>query len=319
MRSLTIKYGKEFELLVDAYEQSGGDGTVFSDEAGAFLLINADKVIGANEVEGLKIETEKIENGIKARVTVKKGTKLKKPMHMCFGVTHKKGIQHIVSEYVLEEGAEAHLLAHCSFPQAEEVVHKMDATLRLEKDAVLSYEEVHYHGPEAGIEVIPKTKAILGEGAYYYNEFKLVEGLVGKLDLDYEVELAKDAVTEMISKVYGKRDDRIKIKETFHLNGEGSRGIAKTRVFAADHTVSEVIGQAYGNAPYVKGHIDCIEVVKGEAEVSAIPIIKVNNELAELSHEASIGRINQKQLETLIARGLSEEEATDLIVSGMLR
>lgn len=317
--TLAIEHSKEFELLVDAYEKSGGKGNVFSEEDGAFLLINADNVVGANEVDGLKIETEKIKNGIKAQVTIETGTKLKKPMHMCFGVTHKEGVQHIESRYILEEGAEAHLLAHCSFPRAEDVVHKMNAEIRLEKDAVLSYEEVHYHGPEAGIEVVPRTKAELKEGAYFYNEFKLVDGLVGKLDLDYEVDLGRNAVTEMISKVYGKKDDQIKIKDTFNLNGEGSRGIAKTRVFAADQTKSEVIGEAYGNAPYVKGHIDCVEAVKGEAEVSAVPIIKVKNDLAELTHEASIGRINQKQLETLIARGLNEEEATDLIVSGMLK
>lgn len=316
---MTIDYSKEFEMLVDAYEESGGNGDVFDDESGAFLLINKDSVVGANEVEGLRIETEEIENGIKAKVTVTKGTKLKQPMHMCFGVTHTEVIQHIVSEYILEEGAEASLLAHCSFPAAEKVIHKMDATIRLKKDARLSYEEVHYHGPEAGIEVIPRTKAFLDEGAYFYNEFKLIKGRVGRLDVDYEVELGEEAVTELMSKVYGKGDDWIRIKETIHLNEPYSRGIAKTRIFASDQTESEVIGQAYGNAPNVKGHIDCVEVVKGEAEVSAIPIIKVNNDLAELSHEASIGRVNQKQLETLVARGLNEEEATDLIVNGMLK
>ncbi|MFW6022799.1 MAG: SufB/SufD family protein [Halanaerobiaceae bacterium] len=319
MKTVITNYSQEFEGLIDAYEKSGGDGDVFKNSENAFLLINADKVIGANEVEGLEIETEEIENGIKVNITVKKGAKLKKPMHVCFGVTHKEGIQHIVSDYLLEEGAEAHLLAHCSFPKAEEVVHKMDAVIRLEKDAVLSYNEVHYHGPDAGIEVLPRTRAELGENAYFYNEFKLVKGLVGKLDLDYEVDLGENAVTELISKVYGKKDDNIRIKETFNLNGKGSRGIAKTRIFAADDTVSEVIGEAYGNAPYVKGHIDCVEVVKGNAEVSAIPIIKVKDEMAELTHEASIGRINKKQLDTLIARGLSEDEATDLIVNGMLK
>jgi hypothetical protein len=315
---LTFDKSKEFELLVDAYELSGGDGQVFDDADGAFLLINKDKVIGASEVDGLKIETEEIEDGIKTQVIITKNTKLKEPMHMCFGVTHKEGVQHIVSEYILEEGAEATLLAHCSFPSAEEVVHKMDSTIRLKKDAALKYEEIHYHGKDAGVKVIPRAKAILEEGALFYNEFKLVKGRVGELDIDFEVELGKEAVSEFISKVYGKERDRIKIKETIHLNGEGSRGLAKTRIFASDQAVSEVIGEAYSNAPYVKGHIDCLEAVKGEAEVSAIPIIKVNNDLAELSHEASIGRINQKQLETLIARGLDEDEATDLIVNGML-
>jgi len=50
-----------------------------------------------------------------------------------------------------------------------------------------------------------------------------------------------------------------------------------------------------------------------------VPIIKVTNDKAELTHEASIGRVNKKELETLMARGLDEDEATDMIVRGMLK
>ncbi|HNV05815.1 MAG TPA: SufD family Fe-S cluster assembly protein [Petrotogaceae bacterium] len=49
-----------------------------------------------------------------------------------------------------------------------------------------------------------------------------------------------------------------------------------------------------------------------------MPILKVKNELAELTHEASVGRINALQLETLMAKGLTEEEATELIIRGFL-
>ncbi|ACL70559.1 SufB/SufD family protein [Halothermothrix orenii] len=316
---MKLSFDEEFKMLVDAFEKSGGDGSVFSEEDGGFLLINANRVVGVNEVEGLKIDTEPQDDGVKVRIEIADGARFKKPMHMCFGVTHKEGLQYIQAEYVVGEDAEVHLLAHCSFPKAKKVIHKMDADIHLKKNAILTYEEVHYHGQEAGVEVIPKTRAKLDEGAYFFSEFKLVKGRVGKLDVDIEVDQAKKSASKLISKVYGKETDSIKIKERLNLNEEGSKGLAKTRVFAADQTVSEVIGEAYGNAPNVKGHIDCVEAVKGEAEVSAIPIIKVNNDLAELSHEASIGRINQKQLETLIARGLSEDEATDLIVNGMLR
>lgn len=316
---MIIDQAREFDLLVDAFEDSGGDRSVFQDDSGAFLLVNKDKVVGINQIDGVEIKTEEIDNGVRAQIIIKKGRKLNKPLHLCFGITHQEGLQQIESEFILEEGAEAEVKAHCSFPRAQRVVHEMDSIIKLGPNSSLKYEEVHYHGSDAGIEVIPKARAILEEGSYFYTEFKLIKGRVGRLDIDFQVELADNAVTEMISKVYGKKNDRIRIKETLNLNGKSSRGLAKTRVFASDNTTSEVIAEAYGNAPYVKGHVDCVEAVKGEAEVSAIPIIKVNNDLAELSHEASIGRINQKQLETLLARGLSEDEATDLIVNGMLK
>lgn len=39
---------------------------------------------------------------------------------------------------------------------------------------------------------------------------------------------------------------------------------------------------------------------------------------AKLTHVAAIGSVDQKQLETLMARGLGPEEAVDHIILGML-
>jgi Fe-S cluster assembly scaffold protein SufB len=38
-----------------------------------------------------------------------------------------------------------------------------------------------------------------------------------------------------------------------------------------------------------------------------------------LTHEAAIGSVDKKQVETLMARGLTEDEAVDVVVRGMLR
>jgi Fe-S cluster assembly scaffold protein SufB len=40
---------------------------------------------------------------------------------------------------------------------------------------------------------------------------------------------------------------------------------------------------------------------------------------AKLTHEAAIGSVDKKQIETLMARGLMEDEAVDVVVKGMLR
>jgi len=80
------------------------------------------------------------------------------------------------------------------------------------------------------------------------------------------------------------------------------------------------LGEVEGNAPYTRGHTDCQEVVYGkEAVASSTPSIKVKNPLAKITHEASIGRIDKKEMETLMARGLDEKEAVDLIVEGILK
>jgi len=37
-----------------------------------------------------------------------------------------------------------------------------------------------------------------------------------------------------------------------------------------------------------------------------------------VTHEAAIGSVNKKELETLMARGLDEDSAVDVIIRGML-
>jgi len=43
--------------------------------------------------------------------------------------------------------------------------------------------------------------------------FKLVTGRVGLLKIDYEVEQLERSICELNTKVYGKEDDRIEIRE----------------------------------------------------------------------------------------------------------
>jgi Fe-S cluster assembly scaffold protein SufB len=64
--------------------------------------------------------------------------------------------------------------------------------------------------------------------------------------------------------------------------------------------------------------MDCMEIVKDNARASAQPIVRVSHPLAKVTHEAAIGSVDHQQLETLMAHGLSPEQAVDLIVSGLL-
>ena len=48
-----------------------------------------------------------------------------------------------------------------------------------------------------------------------------------------------------------------------------------------------------------------------------MPVVEVNHPLAHITHEAAIGSVDSKQLQTLMSRGLDEDEATDLIIEGL--
>jgi Fe-S cluster assembly scaffold protein SufB len=315
-----IELSKEFEALAEAYETSGGNAASLLDKKSASLVVSHNKIIGKNEIPGVRIDGTETPTGAKAKITVDPGTIVGNPVHLCFGVVPKEGVQEIISEFDIGDGARVTFLAHCTFPNAEKVRHVMDARIRVGKNAEMTYSETHFHGESGGIEVVPVVKVVVEEGGILKNEFKLIKGAVGQLRIDYEGDLKKDAVCEFDAKIYGKKDDRISVKESIFLNGVNARGLAKSRIVSSDRCQSEVVGEVVGNSPYSRGHVDCVEIIKGkEARASAIPRLVVVDDRAKLTHEAAIGSVDKKQVETLMARGLNEEEAVDVVVRGMLR
>jgi hypothetical protein len=64
--------------------------------------------------------------------------------------------------------------------------------------------------------------------------------------------------------------------------------------------------------------VDCKEIVQNEGSARAVPIVDVKHPKAHVTHEASIGSVDSKQLQTLMSRGLSEDEAVELIIQGLL-
>jgi Fe-S cluster assembly scaffold protein SufB len=59
-------------------------------------------------------------------------------------------------------------------------------------------------------------------------------------------------------------------------------------------------------------------LVDKDSRIVLSPEIVCENRLAQITHEASIGRISEEELNYLMMRGLSENEAIDLIVGGFL-
>jgi len=305
--------------LMKAYGEAGGDRAVLENKEIAHLVASGHAVLSMNSVEGLEVDARETMTGISARVTVREGVKIKNPVHLCFGVLHKKGTQKIRMDVRLEKNASAHFIAHCIFPKAEKVRHIMDAEVEIGENAEMRYSETHYHGPYGGIEVIPKSVVKIGNNGRYFTDFTLTTGRVGRLGIDYTVEAGEHAVTELTARVFGHADDNIDIKEKVVLAGKDSRGIIKTRVAIEDDAVAEVTGITEGNAEGARGHVDCMEIVKDRAVAKAIPIVNVTHPLAKVTHEAAIGSVDKRQMETLMSHGLTPEEAVDVIVKGVLR
>jgi len=308
----------EFEAIVQSFERAGGNPSLLRSPRVVSLVISGNRVLGANEVPGVHVEAQEFDRGVRIKLFVEPGTRLETPAHLCFGVIPAEGVQEILPEFEIGEGAKVEFIAHCTFPNAVKVKHLMEARIHVGRDAEMKYSETHYHGETGGVEVIPRAEVTVDEGGRYTSEFALTTGRVGKLEFDFVVDVAARGVAELVVKAYGYGDDAITVKETIRLNGEHARGLAKSRIAVRDQATSEVIGTTEGNAPYARGHVDCIEIVRDQAMASAIPVVRVRDDRAYVTHEAAIGTVNKKELETLMARGLDEEKAVDVIIRGML-
>ncbi|HIE38178.1 MAG TPA: SufBD protein [Anaerolineales bacterium] len=311
-------WAREFEAILRAYEEAGGKLTALQSERIASAVISGNRVLAVNEIPGVHIETEELPAGVHARIVVDPGARVEYPVHLCFGMVPAEGLQEILSEFEIGEEAEVGFLAHCTFPNALDLRHVMEAHIRIGPGATMRYAEGHYHGPHGGIQVLPTTHVTVEKDGRFENEFSLVHGRVGRLQLRLEVDVAARGVAELSTKAYGFDDDVIRVEEIVRLNGPDARGLTKTRVAVRDRAVSEVYTTAEGNAPGARGHMDCTEIVRGEAAARNVPVVVVRDDLARVTHEAAIGSVSRKELETLMARGLSEEEAVDIIIRGML-
>ncbi|OGW39454.1 MAG: hypothetical protein A2010_01895 [Nitrospirae bacterium GWD2_57_9] len=309
----------ELDELMRALGEAGGNAGVLAAADTAHLAVSGHSIVSSHCVEGLDVDARETWKGISARVVVREGVKLKRPVHLCFGVLHKKGTQEIRMDIKLEQNASADFIAHCIFPNAEKIVHRMNAKVEIGEGAEMRYSEAHYHGLSGGIEVVPKLSVTIGKDGRYYTEFSLVTGRVGRLAIDYAVSAGEDAVAELVTRVFGHADDEVKITEKVVLAGERARGLIKARVAVEDDASAEIRGITEGNAAGSRGHVDCMEIVKDRAVAKAIPLVQVNNPGAKVTHEAAIGSVDKRQLETLMAHGLSPEEAVDVIVKGVLR
>lgn len=309
----------EYQAMLDAYRDAGGNPTKLSAPNVAALVVSSNRVLARSEVPGIELQVQERPTGIVAEILVDPGARPDEPVHLCFGMLQAEGIQEIESSFEIGAGADVRFITHCTFPRATRLRHAMDADIHIASDASMEYAEGHYHGQQGGIEVVPRARIVVDDGARFLSTFSLVRGRVGRLEIDFDITVGRSGLAELTTKAFGRADDRVQVDEVLHLDGEGARGIMKTRIAVRDDASSEVSTTAEGNAPFTRGHMDCAEIVRGRATASNTPHVIVRNDRAHITHEAAIGTVDRKELETLMARGLDEDEAVDVIVRGMLR
>lgn len=233
----------------------------------------------------VSIESKNVEQNLKNLVVIEKGIKVK-GYTLCSALSSKLQAKHFALEkVVLKENSSYNLISTHVWGSKDEVYPSYEFIL--EKNAILNY----------------KMKSL-------YPAKKFVSKNVFRLK-----ENAK-AISEASIRA---KNSFVKIYEITYLNGKNSNGISKLRV------VSQANSKVYGYTKMIakeeaKGHLDCQGlIVDKNSKISLIPALINSNKKAILTHEASIGRISDEELNYLMVRGLKEDEAIELIVRGFLK
>ncbi|MFW9829052.1 MAG: SufD family Fe-S cluster assembly protein [Candidatus Thorarchaeota archaeon] len=288
---------------------------------GAKLLLNFNKITGVEQVDGIILKGREIPNGIVADVIIKEGTKHEEPIHLCFGVNKETGVQEIFPRIIAENNTDVKVQAHCSFPNAKGLIHKMFGHFYIGKNCNFTYSETHYHGENSGALVAPIGYMYVGEDSIFENNFNLTQGTPGKVKILLDIYAMKNSVIRSTIKAYGRnKKDSIRIRDSIFLEGENARSLIKMKAVARNGGEVLMYGVTEGNAPHCNGHVECNEIVLGKGSICrARPFIRAIDPTSSVSHEASLGRFPQKWLDEIMSKGLTEDEATEVLISAMLK
>ncbi|MFX1337039.1 MAG: SufD family Fe-S cluster assembly protein [Promethearchaeota archaeon] len=288
---------------------------------GAKLLLDFNKIKGIEQVDGIILKGREIKNGIVADIVIKEGTKIADPVHLCFGVNKETGIQEIFPRIIAEDNTEVKVRAHCSFPNANGLIHKMFGHFYVGNNSNFTYSETHYHGENSGALVAPVGYMYVGENSVFENNFNLTKGTPGKVKIMLEIYAMKNSVIRSNIRAFGKnKKDSVRIRDAIYLEGENARSVLKMKAAARDGGEVLMYGITEGNAPHCNGHVECSEIVLGKGSICrARPFIRAIDPSSSVSHEASLGRFPQKWLDEIMAKGLTEEEATEILIEAMLK
>lgn len=73
------------------------------------------------------------------------------------------------------------------------------------------------------------------------------------------------------------------------------------------------------SAKNAKSNVECDALMIDDKSISrTIPFIEVHNKDVEIGHEARVGKVSSEQLFYLMSRGLNEEDAMKMVVSGFI-
>jgi Fe-S cluster assembly protein SufB len=108
--------------------------------------------------------------------------------------------------------------------------------------------------------------------------------------------------------------------KVYHL-AKNTTSIVKSKSISKDGGIARYRGILFvaKNALNSKSKVQCDALMLDNISKSdTIPVIEIKQNKSSIAHEATVGKISKEQIFYLMSRGLSEEQATQMIVNGFI-
>ena len=183
----------------------------------------------------------------------------------------------------------------------------------------MKYVEKHYAtGPGRGKRSLnPTTKVFLEDGAMAVMELTQISGVDEAHRLN-EVTLGPNSVVQIMERVLTEGNQTAESRNQITLSGKSSRANMISRSVIKGDSTQNFYATMEALAPCF-GHIECDAIIMDNGKNETIPSLKALHPDAELTHEASIGKIASDQLMKLMSLGLTYDDAVNRIIQGFLK
>lgn len=247
----------------------------------------------------------------------KPGAKVIYPVQACLFIGTPQLAQNVHNIIIAEEGSELHIITGCTTaPEVKSALHIGISEFYVKKNAKLSFTMIHNWAEE--VEVRPRTGTLIEENGVFLSNYICMRPVKSLQMYPTAHLIGENAIARYNTILYAPAGSNLDVGSRVYLKSKANRAEIIARAIAKGGRIISR-GHIVGEVPGVKAHLECRGLILGNGgRIHAIPELEGKVEGVDLSHEAAVGKIAEEEIQYLMARGLSSDEATSVIVRGFL-
>ncbi len=245
------------------------------------------------------------------------GQSVKLPIQTCLLVSKERTAQMVHNIIVVEEDASLEVVTGCVTKKGvEAAIHMGISEFYVKKGGKLTFTMIHNWAEQVGVR--PRTGIRVEEGGSFVNNYVILKKVKSVQTYPTARLVGQGAVASFNTVAVAQPGAELDLGSRAILSAPFTKAEIISRSITTGGTVINR-GTLVGEAPNIKAHLECRGLILGNGGVNiAIPELEARVPDVEMTHEASLGKIARDQVEYIMSRGLSEEEAVGMIVRGFL-